>query len=348
MAKPTVSSSDIEPKSLSLVNGRWAAEFSEPVILSLAVESSGIDDPYVRLRVEWGDGERTLIHEAFPVQRNFQYHHVYEEPGDYTILVTATNADSEESDVTPQTAIPVRMNQQREQSKDISKWVGLSLPSKRLAEGMEVVQDVLPVESALMGVDAKKGATQIVVLGDGEDFIGDAPVVTISQPGKKVSSARVVGRDLNVIELDRVLKDDYTANVAIVEVARSEYARGRGVPRYYPEDWFFPSSGDREMIRSAISMVLSTAPYERVMMPTFGSTLHEIPFEQMDPITEEELRGAVAGAISTWETRVEVSDVSITTSPSNNEMKMFLTLREKTDFEGTPFIVDFSLVTPGA
>lgn len=348
MAKPTVTSSDIEPRNLYTDAGRWIADFAEPVTLRFAPESSGNADPYVNLMIDWGDGNIEAPLDQHTVKRIASFIHVYESSGDFIITIQAKNTDGELSDIVGATTISVRVNQQRERNQLLPRWNGLALPVKRIGEGFEVVEDVFPVETAVVGAAATKGDTKIVVLGNGDEFEGDAPTVIISQQGKLVTSARVTGRDRNIIELDRVLKDDYDANVATVELAKRTLSRGRGTTRYIPDDWFFPASSDRDLIRAAVSMVLSTAQFERVMRPTYGSGVHRIPFEPLDEITAFDLEGEVSDAISNWEPRVSVLESKIKQNPNGNEMKLFVTLKENNRFGGEPFTLDFDLVNPAA
>jgi uncharacterized protein len=61
---------------------------------------------------------------------------------------------------------------------------------------------------------------------------------------------------------------------------------------------------------AAIRMILSTAPGERVMRPTFGCTLWEHVFAPMDAGTLGLVEKAVDDALGRWEPRIEVEDVT--------------------------------------
>ena len=94
---------------------------------------------------------------------------------------------------------------------------------------------------------------------------------------------------------------------------------------YLGRGWAFPvrpgpdgrlafASGD-EKIRQSIWIILSTAPGERLMRPTFGCGIHDLVFE---PNTAR-LRGLVGGQVretlTTWEPRIDVLDVRAESPP---------------------------------
>ena len=63
---------------------------------------------------------------------------------------------------------------------------------------------------------------------------------------------------------------------------------------------------------SSISVILSTAPSERLMRPEFGCEIWHLLFE---PVTSEllgRMKSAVVRAVDRWEPRVHVDDVVVT------------------------------------
>ena len=62
---------------------------------------------------------------------------------------------------------------------------------------------------------------------------------------------------------------------------------------------------------SAIRVILSTAPSERVMRPAFGCKIWELLFEPVNANTLGLMAQAVRESIAQWEPRVEVEDVSV-------------------------------------
>ena len=73
---------------------------------------------------------------------------------------------------------------------------------------------------------------------------------------------------------------------------------------------------DDEKIRQAIWIVLSTPIGQRVMRPTFGSRLHELIFAPLMPETFGLAEMYVEEALTFWEPRIEVLDVTARTDPN--------------------------------
>lgn len=342
MSLPVVIDGNLVPKKSTLQGGRWVSEFSDPVVFSFGVKSSGDASPYVTLSLSWGDGNSDYLSEPFPVSQLRQFNHVYGAEGDYTVVVTAVNAAGEVS--VPLTC-PVRVMARRPQSQPVFRYRGLALPVRSIGEGVALVEDAYPPEETGLAVDAAQGDMTIVVRGDGNEFEGSASVVVVEQPGKLVSSSRVVSRDRNVISLDRPLKADYDYGLATITLTKRELRRGKGSTFTAPPDWFFPSEADRVLLRASLSLLLSVAPYERPMRNTLGSRLYEIPFDPLDIFTAEKLKAEVGRVIRIYEPRLALLEMKIDSSPADHAMKMFLTLVEADDFSGVPFIFDFNLVT---
>ncbi|MCX6045115.1 MAG: GPW/gp25 family protein [Chloroflexi bacterium] len=64
-------------------------------------------------------------------------------------------------------------------------------------------------------------------------------------------------------------------------------------------------------IEQSIAIILSTAPGERVMRPTFGSRLHELVFAPNNAETAIIARRYVEEALKMWEPRLEILDIQI-------------------------------------
>ena len=82
-----------------------------------------------------------------------------------------------------------------------------------------------------------------------------------------------------------------------------------------PEDWaglnLSPTGGiemveDRDSVRQAILLLLSTRPGERVMRPDYGCDLHKLVFSPNDDTTAGLAIHYVQRAINRWEPRVIV------------------------------------------
>jgi uncharacterized protein len=66
-----------------------------------------------------------------------------------------------------------------------------------------------------------------------------------------------------------------------------------------------------ESTDSAIRVILSTAPGERVMRPGFGCRIWDLLFEPVNANTLGLMAEAVRQALAQWEPRVEVQDVKV-------------------------------------
>jgi phage baseplate assembly protein W len=70
-----------------------------------------------------------------------------------------------------------------------------------------------------------------------------------------------------------------------------------------------------DAVRQAIWLVLSTAPGERVMRPTFGAGLADLVFAPNGPATQGLVTSAVRDALVEWEPRIDVLDVTAAADP---------------------------------
>jgi phage baseplate assembly protein W len=70
-----------------------------------------------------------------------------------------------------------------------------------------------------------------------------------------------------------------------------------------------------DAVRQAIWLILSTAPGERVMRPTFGAGLADLVFAPNSPATQGLVSSAVRDALVEWEPRIDVLDVAATPDP---------------------------------
>jgi uncharacterized protein len=92
--------------------------------------------------------------------------------------------------------------------------------------------------------------------------------------------------------------------------------------------WAFPPHIDpqgglaltnqRSELDQAILIILSTAPGQRVMRPTFGCRLHELVFAPNNAYTAAQARRYVEEAIGMWEPRITVHRVDVRPDPQEN------------------------------
>jgi phage baseplate assembly protein W len=86
--------------------------------------------------------------------------------------------------------------------------------------------------------------------------------------------------------------------------------------------WSFPVDGQNghlvmadseESIRQAIWIILATAPGERMMRPDFGCGIHELVFAVNDIGTRTRVAQEVRQALTLWEPRVDLLNVTVET-----------------------------------
>lgn len=70
-------------------------------------------------------------------------------------------------------------------------------------------------------------------------------------------------------------------------------------------------TNERNEIEQAIEIILSTAPGERVMRPTFGCRLYELVFAPNNSLTVATARRYVEEALGMWEPRIRVRQVNL-------------------------------------
>ena len=89
--------------------------------------------------------------------------------------------------------------------------------------------------------------------------------------------------------------------------------------------WAFPVTLEEETgeiacvrheddIRQSIDLILSTAKGERVMRPDFGCGIHDLVFAAVDTQLIHRLKREVDDALRTFEARIEVDRVDVTTT----------------------------------
>jgi uncharacterized protein len=71
-----------------------------------------------------------------------------------------------------------------------------------------------------------------------------------------------------------------------------------------------------EDIRQAIRIIIFTNRGERLMRPDFGAGLNEFIFESINTTTMALIESRVREAIVTWEPRIDVVDVTVTSDTS--------------------------------
>ena len=75
-------------------------------------------------------------------------------------------------------------------------------------------------------------------------------------------------------------------------------------------------------VKRAMVAIMNTNFKERLFQPDFGSGIRDLLFEQMNPITEENIKQAVLDSIETHEPRAEVLGVTVEGQEDKNRYKV--------------------------
>jgi len=76
-------------------------------------------------------------------------------------------------------------------------------------------------------------------------------------------------------------------------------------------------AADAQCLREAIWNVLMTTPGERLMRPTFGAGLNQWVGKPNTASTRHLIASSITAAVAKWEQRVALSNVTVTTDPTD-------------------------------
>lgn len=93
---------------------------------------------------------------------------------------------------------------------------------------------------------------------------------------------------------------------------------------------FMYSQGGVNQIKADLLQLLLTNPGERVMEPNFGTPLRELLFEPNDATLQVKARNVIATAIATWEPRIAVSSIEVSSQVDQNTLSPY---DDKTEIE---------------
>ena len=68
-----------------------------------------------------------------------------------------------------------------------------------------------------------------------------------------------------------------------------------------------------DLVRQSIETILDTEPGERIMVPSFGCGLRQFLMAPNTAATRTAMRTEITEALTTWEPRIRLTDVSVTT-----------------------------------
>lgn len=97
-------------------------------------------------------------------------------------------------------------------------------------------------------------------------------------------------------------------------------------------------------IQQAIRIILTTAPGERVMRPTFGSRLHELVFAPVNAETLALAKRYVEEALQMWEPRIRLVTVTVTPHQQQGALLIALDYEIKATHDRRTLVYPFYLI----
>lgn len=76
---------------------------------------------------------------------------------------------------------------------------------------------------------------------------------------------------------------------------------------------------DANAINNAIKNIILTPLGSLPGKPTFGSNLYQIPFNQLDDILQGNIEIYITEALSKWEPRIAIKDITVKSLPEFNK-----------------------------
>jgi hypothetical protein len=89
--------------------------------------------------------------------------------------------------------------------------------------------------------------------------------------------------------------------------------------RKNPRGLLYSQSGINQ-IKSDLLILLLTNPGERVFLPEFGTPLRNLIFDPNDVILQEKANDLIANAIATWEPRITVEAIEISSGLNRKDL----------------------------
>jgi phage baseplate assembly protein W len=84
-----------------------------------------------------------------------------------------------------------------------------------------------------------------------------------------------------------------------------------------------------DQIKADLLQLLLTNPGERVMLPTYGTPLRQLIFEPNDPTLTARARKMIVDSITTWEPRIVISDIEVSSNIDKKYLNEFDTYDEQ-------------------
>ncbi len=100
---------------------------------------------------------------------------------------------------------------------------------------------------------------------------------------------------------------------------------------------------DGDSIRQSLRTIVLTNPFERPFNSNFGAGLRRFLFEQMDPISNFQIRSALQDQIELYEPRVTVNDIDINQDVSEGRMDIEISYQNKSITSSTVETVEVKI-----
>jgi phage baseplate assembly protein W len=103
-------------------------------------------------------------------------------------------------------------------------------------------------------------------------------------------------------------------------------------------------SDDRDL-EQAIRLILTTAPGERPMRPTFGCGIHDYVFAPANATTAGRISVEVKRALAFWEPRIEVKSVDVSVDGvAQNTLYINITYQKKGSYDRRNLVFPFYVI----
>jgi uncharacterized protein len=95
------------------------------------------------------------------------------------------------------------------------------------------------------------------------------------------------------------------------------FGRGVAFPPHLDATGQWAMSVGAQNVRESIQILLLTRLGERLMFPSYGSSLRTFLFAPNNPATRKSIEEEITRAVAQWEPRVTLDAVSVDVDPSN-------------------------------
>ena len=102
------------------------------------------------------------------------------------------------------------------------------------------------------------------------------------------------------------------------------------------------TKNDDNAIRGALRNLIHTRHYERPFQPELGCQIHNLLFDNLDPLTLIIAERTIRDSITKHEPRVELLDVSVNSTFNNNDLDIVIVYRIRNTDQISTFTTQFT------